>query len=142
MGRDPNPDAYCSTQRGRSTAERAPMTGGERGSSAADAGGGRAGGLKPKNLRTAAGRTSVRLEAELWDAYDEVCRENGLSRGSLALMIDAGRPAALPFTAAIRIVLVAFFRSRFRNPAEGRDKALSEALAALGGGPPVACPDG
>lgn len=88
--------------------------------------------LRPKNLKTASGRTSVRLEDELWDAYDEVCRANGLSRNRLAIEIDRHRAEGLPFTAAIRVFLIGYFRSRTHLRDLQAADALVQAFGAIG----------
>lgn len=87
--------------------------------------------LRPKNLTTQSGRTSVRLEADLWDAYDEICRTHGLSRNRLATLIEGGRASGLPFTAAIRVFLIGYFRHRFAEPTGTPDHALDHALSTI-----------
>jgi len=55
-------------------------------------------------------RTSMRLEPAMWGALREVCAREGKSMNALVTEIDRGR-AQSTLTAAIRVYLLAYFRS-------------------------------
>lgn len=89
--------------------------------------------LQPRNLATLKGRTSVRLESKLWDAYDEVCRATGMSRNELSRFIDEHRPSGAGFTSTVRVFLVAYYRTCFLSPNATIPEVLTVAAAALTG---------
>ena len=64
--------------------------------------------LVNRSVWTKAGRTSVRLEPEFWDALDEVCRRERCSRNEVLhraeeIMTAGGR------TSALRVYLFQYF---------------------------------
>jgi predicted DNA-binding ribbon-helix-helix protein len=66
--------------------------------------------LLTRNIVTARGRTSMRLEPELWDALREVCRREEISPGDVVKAAEkqfrrAGR------TSAVRVHLLQYFRA-------------------------------
>lgn len=66
--------------------------------------------LVNRNITSLAGRTSMRLEPELWDALDEVCRRERCQRSDIiaiaeAAMVHGGR------TSAVRAYLFDYFRA-------------------------------
>ncbi len=76
--------------------------------------GGRAAGgtstLVNRNVTIGGRRTSLRLEPALWDALDEACRREGMTRHELCTTIDRpGRASTL--TAAVRVFIVSYFRA-------------------------------
>lgn len=92
--------------------------------------------LKPRNLMTQSGRTSVRLEPKLWEAYEEVCTAAGMTRFELSMLIDRQRPDGFGFTSSIRVFLLAYYRHQATNDACSTQEALAAgaAAAADGGG--------
>ncbi len=76
--------------------------------------GGRAAGgassLVNRNITIGGRRTSLRLEPALWDALDEACRREGLTRHELCTRIDRRRLAST-LTAAVRVFVVSYFRA-------------------------------
>ena len=64
-----------------------------------------------RNVMAANGRTSIRLEPELWDALGEICRREDVSTGELIRRIETGRPHAGGRTSAVRVHLLQYFRA-------------------------------
>lgn len=62
-----------------------------------------------RNILLRTGRTSIRLEPEMWDALAEVCRREGITPGDLAARatrhVDEGGR-----TSAIRTFIIKYFR--------------------------------
>lgn len=80
--------------------------------------------LVNKNVAGASGRTSIRLEPELWDALEEICRREGMSMTEIVRLIearsaDAGQTGGR--TSAVRVYIVGYFRAApaRRAPATG-----------------------
>jgi predicted DNA-binding ribbon-helix-helix protein len=76
--------------------------------------------LLTRNIVTARGRTSMRLEPELWDALREVCRREDMSPGDVVKIAErqfrrAGR------TSAVRVHLLQYFRAATTE--QGHDQA-------------------
>ena len=66
--------------------------------------------LANRNVRIGQRRTSLRLEPAMWDALDEICRREGLTRHQLCTRIDRhGRASTL--TAAVRVFVVGYYRA-------------------------------
>ncbi len=65
--------------------------------------------LVNRNIVLPTGRTSIRLEPEMWDALAEVCRREGITPGDLAARatrhVDEGSR-----TSAIRTYILKYFR--------------------------------
>lgn len=89
--------------------------------------------LITQNLATRDGRTSVRLETKLWDAYDDICSAAGLSRFDVSRMIDEKKPDGVSFTSCVRIFVVAYYRTCFRNPAATVSDVLRIAASSVSG---------
>jgi len=66
--------------------------------------------LVNRNVTVAGHRTSIRLEATMWDALQQVCREREKSLTALVTEIAAARVES-SLTAAIRVYLVSYFRA-------------------------------
>ncbi len=66
-------------------------------------------GLVNRNITSQQGRTSMRLEPELWAALDEMCRRERLT---MTMAMRAIESAALPGsrTSAVRVHLLRYFR--------------------------------
>jgi predicted DNA-binding ribbon-helix-helix protein len=76
--------------------------------------------LVNRNVIGESGRTSMRLEPELWDALREICRREESDIGTMIRRIEAqGRTGAEPAgtdatggrTSAVRVFIVQYFRA-------------------------------
>jgi predicted DNA-binding ribbon-helix-helix protein len=66
--------------------------------------------LVNRNIVAERGRTSMRLEPELWDALSEICRREHVSPSELCRRIErAGIPGGR--TSAIRVYILRYFRA-------------------------------
>lgn len=66
--------------------------------------------LVNRNVTVARGRTSMRLEPELWSALEEMCARERISMTEAIQRIDAcGLPGSR--TSAVRVKLVRYFRA-------------------------------
>ena len=66
--------------------------------------------LVNRNVITGNGRTSMRLEPELWTALLEVCQREGHDVHALIRAVDAARHAG-GRTSAVRVFLLQYYRS-------------------------------
>ena len=66
--------------------------------------------LVNRNVTIGGRRTSLRLEPALWDALEEICRREDLTRDELCVMIDKFRRAS-SLTAAVRVFIVNYNRA-------------------------------
>ncbi|MCC7428978.1 MAG: ribbon-helix-helix domain-containing protein [Alphaproteobacteria bacterium] len=66
--------------------------------------------LVNRNVIAARGRTSMRLEPELWEALAEACAREGISASQLCRRAEAAMPGA-PRTSAIRVFLIGYYRA-------------------------------
>jgi predicted DNA-binding ribbon-helix-helix protein len=66
--------------------------------------------LVNRSVITERGRTSIRLEPELWDALYEICPRENVGLGELIRQIDA-RGYAGGRTSAVRVFIVQYFRA-------------------------------
>lgn len=73
--------------------------------------------LVNRNVIAARGRTSMRLEPELWDALTDICRREHIRMGELVRRIEA-RGHAGGRTSAIRVFIVEYFRKGVSIPAD------------------------
>ena len=73
--------------------------------------------LVNRNVIAARGRTSMRLEPELWDALAEICRREGMRMGELVRRVEA-RGHAGGRTSAVRVFILEYYRSGMAVPAE------------------------
>lgn len=63
-----------------------------------------------RNITAAHGRTSMRLEPELWDALEDMCRRERLTLTEAVQHIDGcGLPGSR--TSAVRVTLIRYFRA-------------------------------
>ncbi|HEX3863893.1 MAG TPA: ribbon-helix-helix domain-containing protein [Stellaceae bacterium] len=76
--------------------------------------------LTIRNVVVAGHRTSVRLEAVMWEALLDIARQTELTVHDLVTRIDRDRSSSLSLTAAIRVHIVNYYR-----------KAALEAAAAI-----------
>jgi predicted DNA-binding ribbon-helix-helix protein len=66
--------------------------------------------LVNRNVVAGRGRTSMRLEPELWDALYEICQREGVGVGELIRQIEA-RGHAGGRTSAVRVFILQYFRA-------------------------------
>jgi predicted DNA-binding ribbon-helix-helix protein len=71
--------------------------------------------LVSRNIRIHDRRTSVRLEPEMWDALREVALLQGVSIHDLCGAIHDMKKPEAPFTGAIRVFLLEFYRAAART---------------------------
>lgn len=70
--------------------------------------------LVNRNIVSALGRTSIRLEPELWDALGEICRREHMSLTETIHQVEATQQLndrAGGRTSAIRVHIVDYFRA-------------------------------
>lgn len=87
--------------------------------------------LKLRNLSVQGGRTSVKLERSLWEAFDEVKDQADLTSSQLARRINAHRPADVSLTSAVRSFIVAIFRLRLRDQSLSHAEAIEAACRTM-----------
>jgi len=63
-----------------------------------------------RNIVAARGRSSMRLEPEIWDALQEICRRERLLMGDLVRRVEQGS-GAVARTSAVRVFAFAYFRA-------------------------------
>ena len=65
--------------------------------------------LITRNITVAGHRTSMRLEPEMWDAFDEVCRREGKTIHEICTLVNdhKGRSS---LTAALRVFILSYYR--------------------------------
>ena len=66
--------------------------------------------LVNRNVVAERGRTSMRLEPELWDALYEICQREGLGVGELIRKVESKGHAG-GRTSAVRVFIVQYFRA-------------------------------
>jgi predicted DNA-binding ribbon-helix-helix protein len=66
--------------------------------------------LVNRNIVAGGGRTSMRLEPELWDAVLEICRREGWSLGDLVQGAEQTRLGVSGRTSAVRVYTLNYFR--------------------------------
>jgi predicted DNA-binding ribbon-helix-helix protein len=66
--------------------------------------------LVNRNVVAGRGRTSMRLEPELWDALLEVCQREGQDLHAIIRSVDASRSVG-GRTSAVRVFLLHYYRS-------------------------------
>lgn len=67
-----------------------------------------------RNIVAATGRSSMRLEPEIWDALFEICRRENIAMGDLVRKVDGGREVG-GRTSAIRVYAFNYFRNAATN---------------------------
>ena len=65
--------------------------------------------LVNRNIVAPTGRSSMRLEPEIWDALFEICRRENIAMGELVRQVDGGREIG-GRTSAIRVFAFNYFR--------------------------------
>jgi predicted DNA-binding ribbon-helix-helix protein len=70
--------------------------------------------LAKRSITVAGHRTSVSLEEPFWQALTEIARREDISLAALIGAIDRRRPPATNLSAAIRLHILDWYRSRVR----------------------------
>ena len=68
-----------------------------------------------RNLQLFGRRTSIRLEREMWNGLDEICRREDVSLAVICEIL-ARAPRQSNLTAAIRVFILLYFRGPSRPP--------------------------
>lgn len=74
--------------------------------------------LSPHNIVVDGRRTSVRLEASMWEGLQDIARRRGMTLNDLVTEIERNRDTP-GLTAAIRVYIVDFYRRALRMAAPG-----------------------
>ena len=69
------------------------------------------GGLISRNIRIDGKRTSVRLEADMWQALHEIASLESCSIHDLCTAVNDIKENATSFTAALRVFLMQYYRT-------------------------------
>lgn len=77
--------------------------------------------LVSKNVRIDRRRTSVRLEPQMWNALQEIAMLEKCSIHDLCTAVDRMKQPTTPFTAALRVFLMEYYRSVSRASAQVND---------------------
>lgn len=72
-------------------------------------------GLISKNVRIHRKRTSVRLEPQMWNALKEIATIENCTIHDLCTAVNDLKNPAMPFTAALRVFLMEYYRSAART---------------------------
>jgi predicted DNA-binding ribbon-helix-helix protein len=65
--------------------------------------------LVNRNVNATSGRTSMRLEPEVWEAIREICLRDDIDLGELIRRVEQSRPAG-GRTSAVRVYVLQYFR--------------------------------
>lgn len=76
--------------------------------------------LVNRNVIAARGRTSMRLEPEMWDALAEICGRENIRIGELVRRVEALGHAG-GRTSAVRVFILEYYRSNRAIPAAGSE---------------------
>ncbi len=88
--------------------------------------------LVNRNVTASRGRTSMRLEPELWEALQEICERERLSLGEVVRRIEKrGHPGGR--TSAVRVHVLEYFRLAAIEPGH---RAVGHGLLPVPGGAP------
>lgn len=71
--------------------------------------------MTKRSITIAGHRTSISLEDEFWRALSDIAAARGASPAAMAAEIDKTRPAGTNLSAAIRLFVLAWYRSRRKN---------------------------
>jgi predicted DNA-binding ribbon-helix-helix protein len=89
--------------------------------------------LVNRNIVAERGRTSMRLEPELWDALSEICRRERVSPSELCRRIErAGIPGGR--TSAMRVYILRYFRAAATEAGHDAAGHGANAMQAAGNG--------
>ncbi|WP_445681024.1 ribbon-helix-helix domain-containing protein [Radicibacter daui] len=85
--------------------------------------------LISRNIHVGRRRTSMRLEATMWDAFYEISEREGMSVDQLCTLIDRRRSES-SLTAAVRVFVMSYFRNASRHQ-HGSATSASELVEQL-----------
>lgn len=85
--------------------------------------------MRTRNIMIASRRTTIRLEAAVWHALDEICENQNISRHDLYTRIDGARGAANR-AQAVRAMVINYFRLVAQRPKAAED-VITKALRGL-----------
>jgi len=86
-----------------------------------------------KNVMVGGKRTSMRLEPEMWDALNDICRYENLKTSKICTLVNQRRSGA-SLTSAMRVFIISYFRAaastrmNFNLVTQQRMAVLDEAL--------------
>ena len=66
--------------------------------------------LVSRNVTISGHRTSIRLEPQMWNGYEEICRREGRTIHEICSMVDQRRQES-SLTAALRVFILLYFRA-------------------------------
>ena len=78
--------------------------------------------LVNRNINATAGRTSMRLEPEFWDALREICQRESLVQAEVIRGIEQNA-SAVGRTSAVRVHILQYFRKAADDAASRREGA-------------------
>jgi predicted DNA-binding ribbon-helix-helix protein len=64
-----------------------------------------------RNVKVAGHRTSMRLEAPMWDAVYDIARRERISVNELCTLVDQRREPEQSLTSAVRVAVLVYFRT-------------------------------
>ncbi len=65
--------------------------------------------MPPRNIRVSGYRTSVRLEPEIWDEFNEICWREGCTAHDISTSVNKQRGQS-SLTSALRVFIHQYFR--------------------------------
>lgn len=86
-------------------------------------------GLISRNVTVRGRRTSMRLEASMWDALSEICRREHVRAADICTRLATAKSPALTLTAALRVFIASYFRDAATE--EGHARAGHGAAAGM-----------
>lgn len=66
--------------------------------------------LLARNLYIRNRRTSIRLDKEMWDAFEELCERENVNMNTVCTHLDQTKPASATLSAAVRSFLLNYYR--------------------------------
>ena len=81
-----------------------------------------------RNVRVSGRRTSVKLEAAMWEALLELCARTGLSVDQVC-QSAAEMPGDVSFSARLRVLILNFYRGHWQPPSEREPGTFPKASA-------------
>jgi len=71
--------------------------------------------VAPRNIYLGPRKTSLRLEAVMWEALADIAQDQDKTVDDVILDLSRERPKDLNLSAAIRVYIVEFYRARFKG---------------------------
>lgn len=76
--------------------------------------------LVSRNVTIGTHRTSIRLEPDMWNGLREICRREHVTIHDIATVVAVRKPLNSSLTAAMRVFVMAYFRSAATEEGHGR----------------------